>query len=121
MRVDVSYKYMEKSEFIEGVLDKDLGKLERHLLIFRRDDPIHISVHLEKNPHREQYFCRTQVYLPSRVLRSQAQASKETVAINSAFAALVKQAAKLKCKVERHLSRRRRTPDRGQDSEQVDG
>jgi len=41
-------------------------------------------------------------------LKSQAQARQETEAINSTFAALVKQIAKLKCKVERHLRRGKR-------------
>jgi ribosomal subunit interface protein len=99
---------MDKSEFIDNVLDKNLKKIERRLKIFRRGDSIHISVHIEKNPHREQYFCRTHIYLPSKVLNAEEKASNSTLAINKTFLALSKQLDKLKYKLESHL--RKKTP-----------
>ena len=103
MRVDLSFKYMERSEFIDNVLEKNLRKVERRVRIFRRDDPVHISIHVEKNPHREQYFCRSHIYLPSKVLAAQEQGIRSSVAINKTFSALSKQLDKLKHKVERSL------------------
>lgn len=106
MRVDISFKYMEKSEFIDNVLEKNVKKIGRRIKIFRNDDSIHLSVHLEKNPHREQYFCRTHIYLPSKVLNVEEKAERLTLAINKAFSALSKQLDKLKCKLESHLRKR---------------
>lgn len=106
MRVDVSFKYMERSEFIDNVLEKDLEKIERRIKIYKRTDPIHISVHIEKNPHREQYFCRSHIYLPAHLLKAQEEADKAPLAINKTFAALSKQLDKLKARVERHLQKR---------------
>lgn len=108
MRVDVSFKYMERSEFVDNVLDKNLSKVERRIKMFKKDAPVHLSVHLEKNPHREQYFCRTQLYLPSKVLKAEEREDNLSVAINKAFAAFSKQLDKFKHKMETPLRRRKK-------------
>lgn len=106
MRINVSYKYMESSTLIDNILDKNFKKIERRIKMFKRDDPIHISVHLERNPHKEQYFCRTHLYLPSsKVLNSEEKGATSAVAINKAFSAITKQLDKLKHRLERHLNR----------------
>lgn len=107
MRVDVSYKYLQRSEFTENVLDKNLQRIERRVKIFRRDDPIHISVHIEKNPHKEQYFCRAHIYLPSsKVLNVDEKSNNFSLAVNKAFLGLCRQLDKLKHKLQRHFRRR---------------
>ena len=106
MRVDVSFKYLERNEFIDNVLDKNIEKIERRIKMFHRDDPIHVSIHMEKNPNREQYFCRTQVYLPSRVVMANAKATNSSQVINKAFSALSKQLDKVKHRLERHLRKK---------------
>ena len=106
MRIDVSCKYLERSDYIDTVLEKNFNKIERRLKIFHKDDPIHVSVHLEKNPHKEQYFCRTQVYLPARVVVAHEKGLTSSTAINKTFSALSKQLDKVKYKVEGHLRRR---------------
>ncbi len=99
MRVDVSFKYLEKSEFIDNVLDSNFRKIERRVKMFKKDDPIHISVHVEKNPHKEQYFCRSHVYLPSsKVLAADEKGTNASLAINKTFSALSKQLDKEKHK-----------------------
>jgi len=106
MRVDVSFKYLERSEFIDNVLENNLRKIERRVKIFKHDDPIHLSIHIEKNPNREQYFCHSHIYLPfSKVLAAEERGDNSSVAINKAFAALSKQLTKEKHKWDR----RRRT------------
>jgi ribosomal subunit interface protein len=108
MRVDVSLKYLEHSEFIDNVLEKNLKKIERRIKMFKKDDAIHVSIHLEKNPHKEQYFCRTQIYLPSKVLRVEEKGDNFSLAINKAFLSLLKQLDKFKHKLEGHLRRRKK-------------
>lgn len=99
MRVDVSFKYVQGSEFIDNVLENNLRKIKRRVKIFKRDDPIHLSIHIEKNPHREQYFCRSHIYLPSsKVLVADERAENSSLAINKAFAALSRQLDKEKHK-----------------------
>lgn len=106
MRVDVSYKYLERSDFIDNVLDKNIQKIARRIQIFRRDDPIHVSIHIEKNPHRDRYSCRGNIYLPARVLKVEEQGTDITLTINKTFSAFSKQLEKLKYKVEKHLRRK---------------
>ena len=108
MRVDISFKYLENSDFIDNVLGNNLKKIERRIKMFPRDDPIHISVHIEKNPHKEQYFCRSHIYLPSsKVLAAEEKGTSCSLAINKAFAALIKQLNKVKDIIEGHLRRRK--------------
>ncbi len=99
MRVDLSLKYVDKSDFIDNVLDSNLRKIERRVKIFKRQDPIHISVHIEKNPHKDQFFCRSHIYLPtSKVLAADEKGTNSSIAINKAFSALSRQLNKEKGK-----------------------
>lgn len=109
MRVEVSLKYLERSEFVDNVLEKNIRKIERRVKMFRRDDPIHISVHLEKNPHKEQYFCRSHIYLPSKVLIAGEKDGKVSLAVNKTFSALSKQLDKLKHRLEVSLRRKKKS------------
>jgi ribosomal subunit interface protein len=104
MRVDVSFKNLEKSEFLDNVLNKDLEKIKRRVQIFRKD-PIHVAVNLEKSAHREEYTCRAHIYLPQHVLRADEKDKRASAAINMTFSALSKQLDKLKYKIETHLRR----------------
>jgi ribosome-associated translation inhibitor RaiA len=107
MRIDVSFKHLEKSPFLEGVIDKNIARTERRVRLFKSDEAIHLSLHLEKNPHRDEYFCWINMYLPYKVLKSQVRKNSSTVAINDCFSGILKQLDKFKHKLERHLNRRR--------------
>lgn len=97
MRVDISFKYLERSNIINKALDSNLKRIERRIRMFRRGDSIHISVHVEKNPHKEQYFCRSHIYLPLMKALVVAEKAKEvTLVINKTFSALLKQLEKVK-------------------------
>jgi ribosomal subunit interface protein len=109
MRIDISYKYIEETEFLKNVLDNNFKKVERRIRIYKRDDPIHISVHIEKNPHKEQFFCRSHIYLPtSKVVAADEKGSNSSIAINKAFSALNKQLDKEKHKWDKQLRKQRR-------------
>ena len=82
MRVDVSCKYMDKSTVVTDIIGKGLKKIERRILIFKKDSPVHVSIHIEKNPRKEEYFCRSQIYLPTKVLVAQEKADNIDSAIN---------------------------------------
>ncbi len=106
MRVDISFKYMESNEFVDSVLENNFNRLQRHLKMLRSNSPVHISVHIEKNPHRQEYFCRAHIYLPrSKVLAATEKGNSAILAINKAFAALIRQVERIK---ERSKSRRKK-------------
>ncbi len=106
MRIDISLKHLDKSSILEEVIEKDIKKIERRLKIFKTDDAIHLSLHLEKNPHRDEYFCWINMYLPSKVLKAQSRKNDVYLVINDAFSALLKQLDKLKYRLERHLRKK---------------
>ncbi|MCF7917065.1 MAG: HPF/RaiA family ribosome-associated protein [Candidatus Omnitrophica bacterium] len=108
MKEEISFKYLEKSKFVENVLESNLGKLKRKLQIFKNDDPVHISLHIEKNPHKEEYYCRSHVYLPkAKTIVANEKSRTATAAINKSFRALNRQLTKIKTKIERHLQKKR--------------
>lgn len=106
MRVDVSLKHVEKSDVLEATIEKDLKKVERRLALFKNKDAIHLSLHLEKNPHREQYLCWINLYLPFKVVKAHRIDSITCSAINNCFGALLKQLDKFKHKLEPHLRKK---------------
>jgi len=108
----VSFKYLKKSDFINNVIEHNLKKIERRIKIFRQTDPIHISVHIEKNPHKDQFFCRSHIYLPtSKVLVVDEKARDSSLAINKAFSALSRQLSKEKHKKHSHHRRSKQKSD----------
>jgi len=111
MRIDVSFKYLKNSDFVNNILEANFKKIERRIKMFRRDAPVHLSVHIEKNPHKEHYYCRSHIYLPSsKVLIAEGKARNSSVAINKAFSGIAKQLNKLKCRLEGHLRKKNRKP-----------
>ncbi|NQT27970.1 MAG: HPF/RaiA family ribosome-associated protein [Candidatus Omnitrophica bacterium] len=112
MRVEVSFKYLEKSDFMDNILEHNFKKLKRRIQIFRRSDPIHLSVHIEKNPHKDQFFCRSHLYLPiSKVLVVDEKARSSSLAINKAFSALSRQLNKEKHKWKSQRRRVNKEPE----------
>lgn len=106
MRVDVSFKNLEKSEVLERTIEKNVEKVKRRVKLFKNEDPIHMALHLEKNPHKEQYICRVNLYLPFKVLKAQHTSTNTFGALNTTFSALLKQLDKLKHKLETHLRKK---------------
>ena len=112
MRVEVSFKYLKKSDFINNVLENNFKKMKRRIQIFRRNEPIHISVHIEKNPHKSQFFCRSHLYLPiSKVLVADEKARSSSLAINKAFSALSRQLDKEKHKWKSQRKKVKKEPE----------
>jgi ribosomal subunit interface protein len=108
MKVESSFKYLIKSKFIEDILESNIEKIKRKLKIFKKDDPVHLSVHVEKNPHKEEYYCRSHVYLPkTKTIVANEKSRTETAAINKSFRGLSRQLAKVKTKLEKHLQKKR--------------
>ena len=106
MRVDVSYKRMESSKYLDEIIDKDVAKIKKRMHILKSDEPVHLSMHLEKNPHREEYLSWATLYMPRRVLKVQQKGADAAVAINKVSQALLRQINKYKTKFERHLQKR---------------
>lgn len=112
MRVDVSFKHMESSEYLDKVIEKNIEKIKKRIKLIRRDDPMHLSLHIEKNPHREQYLAWANLYLPGRLLKAQQETQEACQVINKVGQALTKQIDKYKVMVEKHLQRKKRLLDK---------
>ncbi len=112
MRVDVSLKRMKKSEYLENAISKNIEKIEKRMKIFKKDEAIHISLHIEKNPHREEYLSWATLYVPGKVLKSQQRGFEATESVNKVTQALLKQINKYKITLERHLKKRSQAPSR---------
>ncbi|MCM8773132.1 MAG: HPF/RaiA family ribosome-associated protein [Candidatus Omnitrophica bacterium] len=106
MRLDISLKNMERTPLLDNVIEKNIAKVERRLKIFRSEEAIHLSLHLEKNPHREEYFCWINMYLPFKVINVRSKLSSLTGVINDSFSALLKQMDKFKHRLETHLQKK---------------
>ncbi|MBN2484283.1 MAG: HPF/RaiA family ribosome-associated protein [Candidatus Omnitrophica bacterium] len=105
MRVDFTLKYIEKNDILKNALEKNIQRITRRVKIFRKDSPIHVSIHLEKNPNKEQYFCRSYIYLPHHVVAADEKAANAASAMNKAFSAIARQLDKLKYRIETSLRR----------------
>ena len=112
MRVDVSLKNMTSSDYLDNAISKDVERIQRRTKIFKKGDAIHLSLHLEKNYHREQYFAWANLYMPRKVFRAQQSAAEASLAVNKVSHALIRQIDKYKAVVERHLQRRKRVLDK---------
>ena len=108
MRVDVSLKNMKSSSILEEGIQKNIDKVSKRLKGVKKDSAVHISVHIEKNPHKEQFFCWVTVYLPTKVLTAKRAGGEIFTIINNVFLALLKQMEKVKYKIERHLVKKKR-------------
>jgi ribosomal subunit interface protein len=106
MRVDVSFKNLEKNEVVEGVIEKNIKKIERRVKLFKSEDAIHLSLHLERNPHREEIFCWANLYLPFKVLKAHSNKDNLNRAVTETFSALTRQLDKLKHRVETYLRKK---------------
>ncbi len=105
MKIDISYKYLEKSPILEEILQKKLNKIARHVKMFG-GKPTHLLVHFEKNPHHQQYLCRLNMFLPSRLIKAESYDENISGALDKSVSALIKQLEKIKYRLERHLSKR---------------
>lgn len=109
MLVDVSFKNMENSEYIENIISKNVEKVKKRIKMFKNEDPLHLSLHLERNLHRDEYSVRVNLHLPRKVLKAQTSLSSVASSLNKSFSALIKQIDRHKIMLERHLQKKKST------------
>jgi len=113
MRTELSLKHINRTESLAQDILSDAEKVAgrlRHL----KEESSHLSVHIEKNPHKDQYYCWLNLYLPSKVIHVRETMSTLSKATTKAFHSMLIQVDKYKCKIERHLqksSRKKRLPE----------
>lgn len=98
MKVDISFKNLNKSELIDNILDKNLTKIKNRIKNFN-EDSVRLSIHLEKNQNHNEYFCNTCLYIPKRVLKASTTDFDLIKSIDKNFSILVRHLDKLKSKV----------------------
>lgn len=107
MRVEVSFKHMKSSDYLDNVISKDVEKVRKRIKIFKRDDPVHLSLHIEKNPHKEEFLSWANLYMPKKVIKSQQKDRDPSISINKVVQMLIRQIDKYKIIFERRLQRRK--------------
>lgn len=105
MRTEISLKNINRTESLVQAIEDDADKVAGRLRRLKEESS-HLSVHVEKNPHKEQYYCWLNLYLPSKVIHVRETMSTLSKATTKAFHALLIQVDKYKYKVERHLQKR---------------
>ena len=108
MRTELTIKNINRTEILEKTVDANADKVVKRLKRLKEESS-HLSVHIEKNPHKEQYYCWLNLYLPSKVVHIKETANTLTKSLSKAFNALLIQIDKYKYKVERHLQKQRKT------------
>jgi ribosome-associated translation inhibitor RaiA len=106
VRIEASFKNLEKSMLVEQVIQKNIKKIERRVRLFKNKDALRLSLHLEKNPHRDEVLCWANFYLPFKVLKAHSNNENLTKAITQTFSALIRQLDKLKHRLETHLRKK---------------
>jgi len=106
MRTDLTLKNVQKTSVLEEAIKKNMNKVEKRLKKLKGDSA-HLSIHIEKNPHKEQYFCWMNLYLASKEIFVKEKLDSMLGCVTKAFLSLIKQIDKYKYKVERHLVKKR--------------
>ncbi len=108
MRVDTSFKNMKASAILKSIVEKNVEKISRRLKVVKKEEAVHISVHIEKNPHKEQFFCWATIYMPTKVITAKRSDNDVFSAVNNVFSALSKQMERVKHRIDRHLVKKNR-------------
>jgi RNA polymerase sigma factor (sigma-70 family) len=109
MNVHFSYK-IEKTAYLENLLQKNIEKLQRYLQVFR-PDLVHLKGIVEENTPKEGYACSLNLRLPSGQLAAHEGSSTLDVAVKTAFDAITEQLKKHKELLrDHHKGHRRRGP-----------
>ena len=103
-------KHLHPHDQLQGKIREKISKLEQHLQHFP-PDAVHLIVHLERHPRRENFTAALTLRLPSNILHSHKTASDPIPAFDKAVKALLRELSSLKAELRheagwKHLGRR---------------
>ncbi len=104
MREDFLIKNFPRSPILEEEFNSQKEKIFDFFKKIRNTEALHISCHMEKNPHKEEYFCWINFYLPRKVLHVKEKGSDALVSLKKAFNTLKNNVRKYK---EKYLRKKR--------------
>ena len=107
MRTNLTLKQISKTSVLEDTIDKNTEKIEKRLKKLK-GETAHLSIHIEKNPHKEQYYCWMNLYLPSKEIFVKEKLDSLLGCLSKTFLSLIKQVDKYKHRVEKHLLKKKR-------------
>mgnify|MGYP001578643011 FL=1 len=100
MRTTLTVRHMKNNKMVQDAFDGHVARLSNRLSHFN-EESIFIHGNVDKNHHKEQYFCSLTVYLPSMTLHSRDSSFDLLRAVNAAFESIIRQAEKFKAKLRR--------------------
>lgn len=106
MKTTLTIRHMKSNKVIQDAFDEHIARLSNRLSHFN-EESIFIHGNLDKNPHKEQYFCSLTVFLPSTTLHSRDSSFDLLMAVNAAFESIMRQAEKFKAKLRRGYRRKK--------------
>jgi ribosome-associated translation inhibitor RaiA len=106
MRTDLTIKNVTRNEHFDEVLSVHEEKVIKRLKRLK-EELAHLSVHAEKNPHKEEFYCSLNLFLPAKVIHIREKHHTLEGCVVDSFSRLLIQIDKYKHKIEKHLQKRR--------------
>ncbi len=107
MRTEMTLKKVVRNELFDETVAMNEEKVEKRLKRLK-EESAHLSIHVEKNPHKEEFYCGLNLFLPSKVIHIQERYHTLEGCVTDSFSRLLIQIDKYKHKIERHLQKRAR-------------
>ena len=104
MKFDFLVKNFPKMPLLEEEFDKQKEKILKLFRNHSKKETIHISCHMEKNPHRQEYFTWINFYFPHKVFHVKEKASDALTSLKKSFSSLY---MKIKKQKDKFLSLKR--------------
>jgi len=108
MRLDVTLKNVVGNKLFDETVAMNEEKVAKRLKRLK-EELAHLSVHVERNPHKEEFYCGLNLFLPSKVVHIQEKHHTLEGCVTESFSRLLIQIDKYKHKIERHLQKRNDT------------
>lgn len=84
MRDDFLIKNFPKSDVLLDEFQTQKEKLFRMVHNTRFESSVHFNGHMEKNPHKEEYYCWLNFYFPGKVFHVKQKGSDAYTALKNA-------------------------------------
>jgi len=104
MRDDFLIKNFPKNRVLLQEFEIQKQKILRMVRNTKYEETIHLNGHIEKNPHKEEYYCWMNLYFPRKVFHVKQKASDALTALKNSCGKLFFMVKKHK---DKYISRKR--------------
>jgi len=104
MRDDFLIKNFPKNEILLDEFQTQKDKLLRMVRNKKAEEVAHLNGHMEKNPHKEEYYCWLNFYIPRKVFHVRERGADAFTSLKNASGKLSRMVTKHK---DKKVSRKR--------------